>query len=111
MDGGGAIERIADQFVDGGDDALGVQLPVNQQAISGQAAVQRAGGHAVEIGIECARDGAQAIEIEMGVAGLQRIEGPFNMANAAMQRFVALEEFQQAANAAVAMRGEDAGHV
>ncbi len=35
MDGGGAVDGIANEFVDGGDDALGVELPLDEKAIGG----------------------------------------------------------------------------
>src|SRR4029077_3468751 len=47
----------------------------------------------------------------MSVAGFERVEGPLDQANVARQRFVALEELQHAADAAVAVRRENAGHV
>ena len=47
----------------------------------------------------------------MGVARFERIEGPFDKANVARESFVALEEFQHAADAAIAVGRENAGHV
>ena len=111
MDGGGAFDGVAHEFIDGGDDALCVELPVDEKAISGQAAVERAGGDSIEVRNEAARDGAEAIEIEMSVAGFEGIEGPFDVTDAAMEGFVALKELQETADATIAIGGEDAGHM
>ena len=111
MDGGGTFAGIANEFVDGGDDAFGVELPVNEQTIGGQAAMEGAGGDTIKIGNVAAGDGAETIEIEMGVASFERVESPLDVTNAAMEGFFALEKFKETADAAIAMRGEDAGHV
>ncbi len=104
----GGIERLV---VDGGDGAGGVEMPFGEEAISGEAAVERAGGDSVEIGDVVAGDGAEAIEIEMSVAGFERVESPFDAADVAAEGFFALEEFEGAADFAIAVVGEDAGHV
>ena len=74
---------VGREFVDGGDDALGVELPLGEEAIGGQAAMEWAGGDAVEIGNVTAGDGAETIEIEMGVASFEGIEGPLDETNVA----------------------------
>jgi len=43
--------------------------------------------------------------------GFERVEGPFGQADVAGEGFFALEEFEGAADFAVAVVGEDAGHV
>lgn len=111
MNGGGTFAGVADEFVDGGDDALGVELPIDEESIGGQAAMQWAGGDTVKIGKELPGDGSETIEIEMGVASFERVEGPLHVTYAAMEGFFALEKLQETADAAVAMRGEDTGHV
>ena len=93
MDRGGAVGEVRKEGVDGGDDALGVEVPFDKETIGGEATVEGAAGDTVEIGNEMAGDGAESVEIEMGVASLERVEGPFDETNAARERFVALEEF------------------
>jgi hypothetical protein len=58
-----------------------------------------------------AGEGTEAIEIEMSVASFERVKGPFDEANVAGKSFVALDKFQHAADAAIAMGWENAGHV
>ena len=111
MDGGRTFNGVAHEFIDGGDDTPGVELPVDKESIGGQAAVERAGGDSIEVRNKAARDGAEAVEIEMSVAGFEGIEGPFDVTDAAMEGFVALKEFQKAADATIAIGGEDAGHM
>ncbi len=111
MDGGRTVGGVGSEFLDGGDNALGVKMPLDEEAVGGDAAVERAGGDSIEIGNELAGEGAETIEIEMSVASFERVEGPFDEANVAGEGFVALKEFEHAADAAIAMGGEDAGHV
>jgi hypothetical protein len=111
MNGGGAVDGIGSEIVDGGDDALGVEMPLSEETVSGKAAMEGAGGDSIEIGNELTREGTEAVEIEMSVARFQRIEGPFDEANVAREGFVALEKLQHAPDTAIAMRGEHAGHV
>ncbi len=93
MDSGGAFDGIANEFVYRGDDPLGIELPVDEEAVSRQSAVKRAGGDPVEIGNEAASDGPKPIEIEMSVASFQGIESPLDVSNASMEGFVALKKF------------------
>jgi len=58
-------------------------VPFGEKAIGGESAMERAGSDAVEIGDEGAGDGAEAIEIEIGVADFERVEGPFDEADVA----------------------------
>src|SRR5450432_2441370 len=81
---------IRDEFFNRGDYAFGIQLPFDQQAIRGQAAMQWAGGDTIEIWDQMAAKSAEAIEIEMSVASFQRVERPFDSANVAAERFFAL---------------------
>ena len=110
-DMGGTFAGFGREVVDGSDDALGIEMPFDEEAIGGDAAVKRAGGDAVEIGNVAAADGAEAIDIEMSVFGFKRVEGPFDQANAAAESVFALEEFKIAADATVAVGGKNAGHV
>src|SRR5438309_3993560 len=73
--------------------------------------MQRTGGDAIQVWQVASADCAQPIEIEMGVAHFEGIEGPFNQPNIATERFVTLKELQHAANAAVAIIGVDSGHM
>ena len=66
---------------------------------------------AVIIGQVAAGDGAQTHEIEMSIFDFEGIERPFDESDAALQGVLALKKFQAAAHAAVAVIGEDGGHV
>ncbi len=68
-------------------------MPFSEKAVGGNAAMERAGGNAVEIGNVFAGESAETIEIEMGVAGFEGVEGPFDKADVAPEGFFALEEF------------------
>jgi hypothetical protein len=39
MDGRGTVGGIGSEIVDGSDDAIGVEMPLSEEAISGEAAV------------------------------------------------------------------------
>jgi len=111
VDDGGRFRRFGGDIVDGGDDALGVEMPFGEKAIRGQSAMQRAGGDAVKIGDIRANKGAEAIQIEVRVAGFERVEGPFDETDIARKGFLALEEFEGAAHFAITVLGQNAGHV
>ena len=66
-------------------------MPFDEKAIGGHATVERAGGDAVEIGDVAARDGAETIDIEVGVFGFERVESPLDETNAAAKGVLALE--------------------
>ena len=111
MDGGGGIEGLASEIVDGGEDARGFEMPFREETIGGNAAVERAGGNAVEIGDVAAADGAETVEVEMRVFGFEGIEGPFDETDAAADGVFALEKLEETADTTVAIRGEHGGHV
>src|SRR5258708_31341786 len=111
MNCGRTFYGVADQFVDRGDDPLGIELPIDKEAICRKAAMQRARSNTVKIRDEFAANGAEAIEVEMSVPRFQGIKSPLNVRNSTVKCFVALKEFQQATNAAIAMRSQDASHV
>ena len=111
MNVGGAFARFGSEVIDGGDDTLGFEMPLDEEAIGGHAAMKRAGGDAIEIGDVAAADGAETVDVEVGVFGFEGIEGPLDETNAATEGVFALEEFYLAADAAVAMGGENGGHV
>src|SRR6266849_8046867 len=73
--------------------------------------MKRAGRFAVQVGLVVAADGDETVQIEVRVATLEDIKCPLNEADSAAKRFVALEEFQLAANAAVAVVAVHPGHV
>jgi len=111
MDGGGAVGGIGSEIADGGDDATGVELPFDEKAVGGKSAMERAGSDTVKIGNDLAADATETIEIEMGVAGFERIESPFDETHVAGEGFFALEKFEETADAAIAVGGDDGGHV
>src|SRR5437899_5008033 len=73
--------------------------------------MQRAGRDPVQIRKIFSANRAEAVQVEVRIAKLERIEGPLNEANATAQSFFALKQFEPATNAAVAIVGVDAGHV
>ena len=91
--------------------AVGIEPPFGDQAVRGQPRVQRAFGDAVAIWNVAPGDGAEAHEIEMRVFQFQRIECPFDQADVALQRVLALEEFQASADAEILIFGQHSGHV
>src|SRR5271165_5490499 len=86
-------------------------MPFGNEPVGGQSRVQRTIGDAVEIRDVTAADGAETIEIEMGIAQFEGIEGPFNERDAVREGVLALKKFQLAADAAILIRGIDGGHV
>lgn len=111
MDVSGTLARLGRKIVDGGDDALGIEMPLDEETIGGDTAVERAGSDAVEIGEVVAGDGAETVDVEVCVFGFERIEGPLDEANAAEKSVFALKELELTADAAVAMREENGGHM
>ena len=111
MDVGGTFAGFGGEIADGGDDARRVEMPFDEEAIGGHAAVERAGGDAIEIGDVAAADGAETIDVKMSVFCFERIEGPLDETNAAAECVFALGEFELTANAAVAMRRQDGSHM
>ena len=95
----------------GGHNAWRIEMPFGQQAIGGQATMQRAAGDTVEIRQICSADRAQAIQVEIGIAKFERIESPADEANVSAERFVALEKLQHSPDTAVAKIDVDTGHV
>ena len=91
--------------------AVGINPPFGDEAVGGQPGVQRAFGDAVAVRNVAPGDGAESHEIEMRVFQFQRIERPFDQANVALQRVLALKEFQAAADALVLVFGQHGGHV
>jgi len=111
MDVGGTVAGTGSQVVDGGDYARGIEMPFDQETVGGHAAMEGAGGDAVEIGDVTARNGAKTVEVEMGVFCFEWIESPFDETNAAAEGVLALEEFELAADAAIAIGRQNGGHV
>lgn len=111
MDVGGTVAGFGSEFVDGGNDTFGFEVPFDEEAVGRHVAMERAGSDAVEIGNVFAGDGAEAIDVEVGVFGFERIEGPFDETDVAAESIFALKKLEVTAHAAIAVRGEDAGHV
>jgi hypothetical protein len=111
MDVGGAVARLRSEFIDGGDDTGGIEVPFGEETIGGHAAVERAGGDAVEIGDIAAGDGAETIDVEVGVFGFERVEGPLDETKAAAKGVFALRELELTTDAAIAVGRKDGGHV
>ena len=108
---GGTLAWFGSEVADGGDGARGVEMPFDEEAVRGHATVEGTGGDAIEIGDVAAADGAEAIDIEMGIFGFEGIEGPLDETNAAAECVFALKEFELAADAAIAVGRKHGGHV
>jgi len=111
VDGSRGFGLGCGNVLDGGDGAAGIELPFGEETVGGQVVVERAGGDAIEIGDVGANDGAESIEVEVRVADFEGIEGPLDETDAAGEGFFALEEFEEAADFAIAVGFEDGGHV
>jgi hypothetical protein len=111
MDVGGTVAGFGSEFVNGGDDTLGLQVPFDEEAIRGHVAMERAGGDAVEIRDVFAGDGAETIDVEVGVFGFEGIEGPFDEADVAAKSVFTLKKLEVTTDAAITVGGKDAGHV
>jgi len=111
VDWGGAIAGLRSESVNDAKYSWGIEMPFDEEAVRGHAAMERAGGDAVEVGNVAARDGAESVEIEVGVFGFERVEGPLDEADVAPKGVFALHEFELAADAAIAVRWQDSGHV
>ena len=111
MDVSGRGAWFGNQVVNGRDNAGGIEMPFDEEAVGGHAAMERAGGDAVKIGNVAAGEGAQTIEVEVGIFGFERIKGPFDETNAASEGVFTLGEFELTADATIAMGREDRGHV
>lgn len=103
MDVSGTLARLGRKIVDGGDDALGIEVPLSEETIGGKAVMKGARSDSIEIGNVAAGDGAETVDVEVCVFGFERIEGPLDKANAAAESVLALEELELSADTAVAM--------
>ena len=77
-----------------------VDLPLRDQAIGRNTHVERIGPLAVHIVDVAVDPGAQAVEIEVGVPCLERIEGPDNQAKAFCVSHRALHDLDRVTQAA-----------
>src|ERR1700726_2558819 len=73
--------------------------------------MQRAGRDSVGVRQVAAGYGTELHEIEVGILGDKRIEGPFDQRDAAGKSVLALKELEPATNGAVAESVENGGHV
>lgn len=80
-------------------DVVGGEVPLDEEAVRGQAAVKRAAGDAVKVGEVNADDAAKFAEVEVGVGCLEGVEGPMDGAKAALEGVLALGELEGATDA------------
>ncbi len=73
--------------------------------------MQWASRDAVLIFRVAAHDGAETLHVEESVLQIERIEGPFNQADTAGERILALEKLEAAADAGIAVFRQHAQHV
>ena len=83
--------------------AFGIEPPFWDETVRGNARMQWARRNPVAIGNVAADDHAEARDVEVAVFGFERIECPFDEREAAIERVLALEEFEAAANAVIAV--------
>src|SRR5258708_7050192 len=108
----GSTRRRRDKSVNySGGDPRRIEIPLGDEPVRGQTAMQRAGCDTVQVRQIAAANSAKTIQIEMSVTQFQGIERPFNQPEIAAQGFIALEELERASDAAVAVVGMNAGHV
>ena len=81
-------------------DVRAADPPLGDQPVGRGAAVQHAGGLAVNVAVVLLGDDAELGEVEVGVERLQRIEGPLDQVVALRQRPLALRQLQAAPQAA-----------
>src|SRR5580704_1197455 len=91
--------------------AIRIEPPFRDEAVSGNARMHGRLRDAITIRNEPPGNRAQPYQIEARVFGLQGIEGPFDEADAVLERVVALKEFQAAAYSTVLIFGKDGGHM
>jgi len=111
VDTRGAAARFGSEVVDGSDGTGGIEMPFDEKTVSRHASVKWAGGDAIEIGDVAAGDGAKTVDVEVGVLGFQRIEGPLDEMDTSTKGVFPLGEFELAANVAITMARKDGGHV
>src|SRR5215469_6946684 len=73
--------------------------------------MQRAGRCPIKVRQVLSRNRPQPVQIEVGIAKFQGVKGPLNEPDSPAQSFFTLEEFQHAANAAIAIIAQHTGHV
>ena len=88
-----------------------VEIPLNEEAVGWDSAVERAACFPVEIGQVANTDAPKPRDIEMGVACLKRVEGPEDLMDAAAQGVVALRQFDEAAEPSILVVGHNGNHV
>ena len=92
-------------------DAVARNPPFGGAAVGGESGLEMAGTGAVLVADEAADNAAEALDVEIGVLQLERIESPFDEIDSLPEGFLALLELEHAADAVVAIAGEDAQHV
>lgn len=105
------LPGLGGQIIDGGNNTLRIKVPLHKETVGRHAAMQRAGRDSIEIRNVMTGDGAETIDVEVGVFGFERIEGPLNEANVTAESVIALSEFELTADAAVAVRRKNSGHM
>src|SRR3989442_3812727 len=110
-DGCGRIGGLRNLARESGEAASRIEGPFDDKAVRRKAEVERIGGHPVEIWNVTGANRAEPIQVEVGVSWFERVEGPLDEPNAATNGLLALEQLQLAADAAITILGQDAGHV
>src|SRR5258706_8494252 len=90
---------------------IAVHVPFGEAAIRWQATMQVTRRGSVLIEHEASHNRAQALHIEIRVLDFERIESPFDQANAAANRILSLGELQHPPHPVIAIILQDAEHV
>src|SRR5215467_3245433 len=88
-----------------------IKIPLGDQAIGCQSAVQGAAGDPVKVRQIAPGNRAQPVQIEVRIAHLKRIERPLDQTDPAAQGLFPLKELEHSADAAVAIPSNHTGHV
>lgn len=72
------------------DDPGTLEFPFDQETIRRQSTVQGAAGDSVQVGNVVTRNSAEDLQVEVGISGLHRIEGPLDYLDTAVESIFAL---------------------
>jgi hypothetical protein len=111
VDVGRTFSGLGSQIIDGGNYTLRIEVPLHKKTVGRQATMKGAGRSSIEIRNVMTGDGAETIDVEVGVFGFEGIESPFNEANVVAESVFALGKFELTADAAVTVRRKNGGHM
>ncbi len=116
VEGGGGVEGDEVGGVEdvGGDCEGGSYwsgVPFGDEAVGGDTGVKVVGAGAVHVGDVAGGGGLEAGEVEMGISGLEGVEGPGDEGEASLEGKLALGVFELGTEALSLKGGDDAGEL